>query len=720
MDGISSSIFKFDDFELNPNRRRLSRLGREIEVNAKTFDLLVELVRSAGSVVTKDELLSNVWPDQIVEENNLSVHVSTLRKILGNGGERNKYIATISGKGYSFVAPVIVKGEDDAVWDVDDASALHISKSTPHSDSLRTFRSKLAGWPSLVTVSILLAVLVLIAGAFYLNVRKTQPVQRSFESALVDRPTRVGNVSHAVLSPDGKLYAFTRVGSSGLWVGHTGGGDIKEIRAGSSDDYYRSLNFSRNSEQIYFVVTNSTVPKGALYRMSVFGGVPEKVRDDVRTKIDLSPDMMQFVYVANSRESKISSLMVADIEGGKGQTISSRSLQQAFEVGSASWSPDGRSIAVGAAGTFGSEILVVPANGGEPKRLTEKRFDAVVSLAWSRNGEEIFAVAADRSRLDRQLWQIDLKTGETGAIGLDLDNYGAPLGVSDDSKILLTAPASYLANLWIAPSDRPQAAKQITRSALGGRYGRLGVAWMPDGRLVYSAIEDKSHSLWIMEPDGSAERKLTSDGFIDINPSVTADSKTIVFSSNRSGRFELWKINSDGSGASQLTNGDGSEVGAVSPDGRWLFYVADRDTDAHIRRIDMTGAEPTIDVTQQPSDWVRVSPDSTMIACGLLIDGKNKLAVISINGGTPSKIFDLPEKANLRYALRWSRDGNELSYRDWENGYWRQPLSGGSPIRMTGFPEEKLFSYDWSPDGKQIAFSRGLEIRDIVLMKASN
>lgn len=107
-----------------------------------------------------------------------------------------------------------------------------------------------------------------------------------------------------------------------------------------------------------------------------------------------------------------------------------------------------------------------------------------------------------------------------------------------------------------------------------------------------------------------------------------------------------------------------------------------------------------------------------MVAFQGRINGKNKLVVVSIEGGEPIREFALPpEEANLRYALRWTPDGQTLTYRDWGNGYWSQPLAGGEPTRIEDLPEEKLFSGDWSPDGKQLAFVRGHEIRDVVILQ---
>ena len=99
-------IYRFNQFELDTDHRCLLRGGEHVPLSAKGFDLLCQLVENGGKVLTKDELLESVWPGQFVEENNLSVQVSALRKLLSDGSGSQQYISTISGRGYSFVAPV--------------------------------------------------------------------------------------------------------------------------------------------------------------------------------------------------------------------------------------------------------------------------------------------------------------------------------------------------------------------------------------------------------------------------------------------------------------------------------------------------------------------------------------------------------------------------------------------------------------------------------------
>jgi predicted ATPase/DNA-binding winged helix-turn-helix (wHTH) protein len=96
-DRASACNYRFARFELQPSERRLLSAGEPTEVGPRAFDLLVALVTRAGELVTKDDLLALVWPNLIVEENNLQVQVSALRKILGQDA-----IATITGRGYRF------------------------------------------------------------------------------------------------------------------------------------------------------------------------------------------------------------------------------------------------------------------------------------------------------------------------------------------------------------------------------------------------------------------------------------------------------------------------------------------------------------------------------------------------------------------------------------------------------------------------------------------
>jgi DNA-binding winged helix-turn-helix (wHTH) protein len=97
-------LYRFDEFELSRSRRALHRNGRPVALLPKTFEVLAWLVENPGRVLTKEEILRAVWRESFVEENNLTQHISLLRKALA---DRAGCIATIPGRGYQFTAEVV-------------------------------------------------------------------------------------------------------------------------------------------------------------------------------------------------------------------------------------------------------------------------------------------------------------------------------------------------------------------------------------------------------------------------------------------------------------------------------------------------------------------------------------------------------------------------------------------------------------------------------------
>jgi len=106
MSSVTSKNYEFDQFRVDAKHRFLIRNGEVVQLKPKVFETLMVLIESAGRIVTKDELMQAVWGDTIVEENNLTHNISVLRKILGEHPGDHRYILTIPGRGYRFVADV--------------------------------------------------------------------------------------------------------------------------------------------------------------------------------------------------------------------------------------------------------------------------------------------------------------------------------------------------------------------------------------------------------------------------------------------------------------------------------------------------------------------------------------------------------------------------------------------------------------------------------------
>src|ERR1700733_10507173 len=106
MNADAKVVYEFGPFRMDPDKQVLLRDGQLIAVTPKAFETLLVLVRRGREVVSKEELLKEVWPDSFVEEANLSQHIFKLRKALGDTHEGERYIITLPGRGYRFAVPV--------------------------------------------------------------------------------------------------------------------------------------------------------------------------------------------------------------------------------------------------------------------------------------------------------------------------------------------------------------------------------------------------------------------------------------------------------------------------------------------------------------------------------------------------------------------------------------------------------------------------------------
>src|SRR5882724_4268094 len=102
----SGYLYEFGPFVLDTAQHLLSRQGDPVSLTPKTYDMLLVLVENSGRMMTKSELMKALWPDSFVEESNLTQQVSVIRKALGETPGQDRYIVTVSGRGYRFAATV--------------------------------------------------------------------------------------------------------------------------------------------------------------------------------------------------------------------------------------------------------------------------------------------------------------------------------------------------------------------------------------------------------------------------------------------------------------------------------------------------------------------------------------------------------------------------------------------------------------------------------------
>src|SRR5579863_5671728 len=102
----TEGVFQFGKFQMDALARNLRREDASVTLNRRAFDVLLYLVQNPGKVVSRDELLKNVWPDTFVDENSLAQSISALRRALEEKPGDNSYVVTLPGRGYQFVVPV--------------------------------------------------------------------------------------------------------------------------------------------------------------------------------------------------------------------------------------------------------------------------------------------------------------------------------------------------------------------------------------------------------------------------------------------------------------------------------------------------------------------------------------------------------------------------------------------------------------------------------------
>jgi len=110
---MDTAQFSFGEFRVLANRRQLLRSGLPVPLSSRAFDILLVFLRSPGEIIAKNELMERAWPSLHVDETNLRVQISGLRKALGEDGATARYIENIPGRGYSFVAPVNVAAQSN-------------------------------------------------------------------------------------------------------------------------------------------------------------------------------------------------------------------------------------------------------------------------------------------------------------------------------------------------------------------------------------------------------------------------------------------------------------------------------------------------------------------------------------------------------------------------------------------------------------------------------
>ncbi|MBA3440654.1 MAG: PD40 domain-containing protein [Pyrinomonadaceae bacterium] len=543
----------------------------------------------------------------------------------------------------------------------------------------------------------------------------------SFQTTTFTRLTSTGRATAAAISPDGKYFAYVldEAGLQSLWMSHIIPASNVEVIP-PAEVRYQGLTFSPDGSYIYCVMRKPDGPDAALYRVPALGGAPpKKLLDGVDSPITLSPDGRQIAFVRNYPGQGFGALMVANADGSREQQLApgkdSDHDRFFFHPGGPTWSPDGKVIACPVGIDSDASYMNVAEVGvtdGAVRPISSQRWWNVGRIAWFSDGSGLVMAAREQQSTWNQIWQVSYPGGETRRITNDLDRY---LGVSlsTDSNAMVTVQAEQVSNIWIAPGGKARRAQQTTF----GKLNYYNLSWTPDGRVVYQSNASGRSDIWIMGADGKNQKQLTVDGDYNFYPTVSPDGRYVVFSSNRGRDVSVWRMDIDGGNLKQLTDA-GSSFQYPSPDGSWVIYTSFNSGKPTLWKVAIDGGEP-VQLTDKYSSMPAISPDGKSVAC-LYRDeptSPNKIAIVPFEGGQPVRVFDLPTGSGI---FRWTPDGGALDYIDTQRGVsniWGQPVDGGAPQQLTDFTADRIFGFDWSGDGKQLAIARGDVTNDVVLLR---
>jgi serine/threonine protein kinase/Tol biopolymer transport system component len=576
----------------------------------------------------------------------------------------------------------------------------------------------------LVLTALVIAVAGVGFGLKYFGGQATKSAE-PFSKIKLTRITTTGKAGLAGISPDGKYVAHVMgdAGQQSIWLRHIDTGSDKEIAPSIGTGYCCPF-FTHDGSYVYYNRTLTNAPN-ALYQVPVLGGVTRAIIEDVDSRATLSPNGKQLAFMRGfPTEGKVA-LVVANADGSGAQKQATFDIVDFFPVGNTmypAWSPDGEVIVLGvpavdAAGIY-RQVLAVRAKDGSATPITSQRWASLGQFEWLRDGSGLIFTASDEAPgSPQQIWYISYPGGETRRITNDLNDYRG-ITLTADSRALVTLQRDPTASIWIAPQGEAKSAAQITSSKYDGLDG---IAFAPDGRVVYTSRASETLSLWITNSDGTARNQLTTDAYSHLAPAISPDGRYVVFGSDRAGSQNIWRMDIDGGNPKQLTSGRADQYPRCSPDSQWVVYTSNDNGKQRLWRVPIDGGDPK-QLTDFTAARAVISPDGKQLACAHLDEEAKSpqwvVAIIPFDGGKPIKKFDIPVQ-RPRMILGWSSNGQELTYiatRAGVSNIWSQPVDGGPPKQLTDFKSNLIFFFDWSRDGKQLALARGSVTSDVVLI----
>ena len=535
--------------------------------------------------------------------------------------------------------------------------------------------------PAVRTLAIVALVPILAALVIYfltIRFRNTTPPRaiKSFTfTQLTDQP---GPEFFPTLSPDGRsvAYASHASGNWDIYLQRVGGRNPINLTKDSPADDSQPA-FSPDGERIAF---RSERDGGGIYLMGATGESLVRV-SDLGYSPSWSPDGKQLIVGTEkipqpSTRPTTSQLWIIDIDTGQHRMISEGDALQP------SWSPHKQRIAYWSRPPkYGQReaIYTIPAGGGAPVAVTNGA-NSDVNPVWSPDGKYIYFSSNRGGSVNVWRVAIDESSGATQGEPEAVTTIGAStaalhLSFSRDGRRLAYIAQEEIRNLRKVAFD-PATAK-VTGEAGSVTSGSMQL-WFPDvspdGKWLTAYSMGQQRHVFVLRTDGSELRDLTNDDYRHFWPRWSPDGQRIAFSSRRTGNYELWVINRDGSGLQQLTQANGAHYSPWSGDGKMIAYSI------HIPKNDCVIIDPGTGLNQQSQPLMPLSdPTLSFEGWAWSSDGKKLAGIKHLPNGVHSGIgiYDL-----------------ETKQYDWLTDFGDWPIWLNDDRHLLFVSQGKVFSFD--------------------------
>lgn len=759
-----NTLYEFEEFVLDTSERTLRRENETVSVTPKAIETLCLLVENHGKLLSKDDLMNALWADTFVEERNLAQNIFTLRKILGENGDGKKFIETVPRRGYRFIAevrPIDLEREEfievslakqttiKAEGNVSSHDLTEAVRETAKSFSLEKdfeenqlkrietaeFSKPFYQRFSFVAVSILF--ISFFGGGFWLwqngipeNGRNVS-ANANFSDIKFERLTDSGKTFFPDISRDKKqiVYVYNDKGKDSLRLQNLATGSVTEVIPPTDSEIGPPF-FSNDGDHIFYRFSEKG-SEGMIYRVPLFGGSPRKIIGGVRSDASVSPDGNWLSFIRYEAQNDAWQLIICQTDGTNERVIASRSGEKILlDWGQTpAWSPDNQKIIVGGlTKNLGKNadkkkiyLLEYEIASGAEKVLETPEWSGIGKFVRLPHQPDLIILAQESRELPYQIWQLSISTGEAKKITNDLTNYGH-LTVAADGEFILTSERRTDYNLWLI-NLADKEARQITfKTAVLNGGG--GLKWSSDGKkLVYTVAENTySSNIWTMDMETFETRQMTFDeNKRNWLPIFTPDSSSIIFASDRTGNSHIWQMDLNGENLRQITEGDGEGFPQITPDGNWLLYVSPSDVPQFLHKRPFHGGESVL-LYDNAKGSSAVSPDSKQIVFGYYDNEETKRSpwkygIKSLEPG------DQPQEIGIHPylgAMSWENDSSGFYYISEGrtlNNIRFYSVADGATKPVTEFEDLKMRFISLSPDGKQIAVSRGATVSNIIKIK---